>query len=117
VEGGRVQTRDWMAQSADPHLRLSHRRLSLSGGSLPLNRPCQHGLHPPPHENSLERHWRRNRVECGIFSYIIPCDDLYTTRAFCTAFRRMAEVTPSPLPMLHHSWRQDPQDERIRFLV
>src|ERR671931_81628 len=36
-------------------------------GALPLNRSCRRGLHPPPYENSLERHLRRNRVECAFF--------------------------------------------------
>src|SRR4029453_15840501 len=33
---------------------------------LPLNRPCRRGLHPPPYENSLLRHFRRNPMECEI---------------------------------------------------
>jgi len=53
---------------------------AMSSLCLPLNRSCRRSLHPP-RENSLEQHFRRNPMECGIFVGTLrnPLNIMYTT--------------------------------------
>src|SRR5947209_7795511 len=64
------------------------------GRTVPLNRPCRHGLHPLPHENSLKQHFRRKPVECGKLNEMQKWHG--NCRAFASSMQKYSTATRTP---------------------